>query len=177
VRTYGSTETGSGIAYDGQALDGVDVRVDDAGQIHVRGPMLLRAYRDGTDPKDRDGWLATGDAGVIDGTGRLEVHGRLDDMIVTGGEKVWPLAVEDVMRRHPGVADVAVAGRPDPDWGERVVAWVVPAAGGPPSLAEVREHVRAVLPAYAAPRQVVVVGELPTTALGKVRRKLLPDGR
>ncbi|MCU1375209.1 MAG: menE, partial [Actinomycetia bacterium] len=171
VTTYGMTETGSGIVYDGIPLDGVEVRAVD-GELHVRGPMLLRAYRDGSDPKDPDGWLATGDAGsVVDGVVRVE--GRMGDVIVTGGEKVWPDPVERVLRRLASVADVAVAGRPDPEWGQRVVAWVV-AAGTPPTLEELRDAVKSELPAYAAPKQVVLVGELPRTALGKVRRAELP---
>lgn len=178
VRTYGMTETGSGIAYDGVPLGGADVRVDDGGQVHVRGPMLLRTYRPGGDPKDADGWLATGDAGRWGADGRLEVEGRIGDVIVTGGEKVWPTAVEDALRSHAAVADVAVAGQPDDEWGQRVVAYVVLADRSPaPTLEELRDHVRAVLPAYAAPRAMVVVDEVPRTALGKVRRKLLTDLR
>jgi O-succinylbenzoic acid--CoA ligase len=178
VRTYGMTETGSGIAYDGVLLDGVEVRVDDGGQLHVRGPMLLRAYRDGSDPKDGDGWLPTGDAGTIDDEGRVHVDGRIGDVIVTGGEKVWPTPVEQALRTAPGVADVAVAGRPDDEWGERVVAWVVPEdPAAPPALDALRDHVKRTLPAYAAPRHVIVVDDLPRTALGKVRRKLLDDER
>ncbi|MCU1488341.1 MAG: menE [Actinomycetia bacterium] len=167
VTTYGMTETGSGIVYDGVPLDGVDVRAVD-GELHVRGPMLLRAYRDGTDPKDADGWLATGDAGsVVDGV--VHVEGRIGDVIVTGGEKVWPDPVERILARLPSVAEVAVAGRPDPEWGHRVVAWIVPVAE-PPTLDELRDAVKAELPAYAAPKELVVVTELPRTALGKVRR-------
>jgi O-succinylbenzoic acid--CoA ligase len=170
VTTYGMTETGSGVVYDGIPLDGVDVRAVD-GELHVRGPMLLRAYRDGTDPKDADGWLATGDAGsVVDGV--VHVDGRIGDVIVTGGEKVWPDPVERVLARLPSVAEVAVAGRPDPEWGHRVVAWVVPVAE-PPTLDELRDAVKAELPAYAAPKELVVVAELPRTALGKVRRSEL----
>ena len=87
--------------------------------------MLLRAYRDGDDPKDDDGWLPTGDAGSFE-DGRLSVHGRVGDLIITGGENVWPVAVERVLRTHPGVAEVLVVGRADPEWGQRVVAIVVP---------------------------------------------------
>ena len=178
VRTYGLTETGSGVAYDGMPLDGVEVEIDAGGQIRVRGPMLLRAYRDGTDPKDPDGWLATGDAGRFTADGHLEVDGRIGDLIVTGGEKVWPAPVEEALRSHPGVADAAVAGRPDDEWGQRVTAFVVPAdAGAPPALAALRDHLRARLPAYAAPRELVLVDELPRTALGKIRRNLLDDRR
>lgn len=170
VTTYGMTETGSGIVYDGVPLDGVEVRAVD-GELHVRGPMLLRAYRDGTDPKDADGWLRTGDAGaVVDG--RVVVHGRIGDVIVTGGEKVWPEPVEAVLRDLPSVADVAVAGVADDEWGHRVVAYVVP-AGEPPSLEELRAAVKRSLPAYAAPKQLVLVDAVPRTALGKVRRAAL----
>ncbi|MBW3557003.1 MAG: AMP-binding protein [Actinobacteria bacterium] len=174
VHTYGLTETGGGVVYDGVPLEGVEVQVGSDGQILVRGPMLLRAYRDGTDPRLDGGWLATGDAGSVDGHGRLVVHGRLDDMIVTGGEKVWPVTVERALRDHPAVADVAVAGRPDPEWGMRVVAWVVPPADGPPpDLQDLRRHVKATLPAHAAPRELRLVSGLPRTGIGKVQHKLL----
>jgi len=86
---------------------------------------------------------------------------------------VWPEPVEALLRGLSGVADVVVAGRPDPEWGERVVAWVVPDAD-PPTLAAVRAHVRATLPAFAAPRELRLVEEIPRTALGKPARHLLP---
>ncbi|MCB9373635.1 MAG: AMP-binding protein [Microthrixaceae bacterium] len=170
VASYAMTETGSTVAYDGVPLDGVELRIVD-GEVQVRGPMLLRAYRDGVDPKDPEGWLATGDAGELDEAGVLRVHGRTGDVIVSGGEKVWPVAVEEVLRSAPGVADVAVAGAPDPEWGHRVVAHVVPAdPGAPPRLDALRDHVRATLPAYSAPRALVLHEQLPRTALGKIRR-------
>ncbi|HET6951798.1 MAG TPA: fatty acid--CoA ligase family protein [Acidimicrobiales bacterium] len=174
VTTYGMTETGSGVVYDGVPLDGVEVRLVD-GEIQLRGPMLLRAYRDGTDPRQAGGWFPTGDAGAWDAaTGRLRVHGRTGDLVITGGENVWPDAVERVLGRCPGVADVAVVGRPDPDWGERVVALVVPAPGAaPPTLAALRDAVKAELPAYAAPREVEIVAALPRTASGKLARTRL----
>jgi O-succinylbenzoic acid--CoA ligase len=175
VTTYGMTETGSGVVYDGVALDGVDVAVDPARQeIRLRGPMLLRAYRDGTSPLDAEGWLATGDAGSLDTDGRLRVSGRLSDLIITGGENVWPAAVESILRTHAGVAQVAVAGRDDPEWGQRVVAWVVPHPDRPPpTLAELRDLVRSQLAAFAAPRELELVSGLPTTAIGKVVRSRL----
>ncbi|MBO0747295.1 MAG: long-chain fatty acid--CoA ligase, partial [Acidimicrobiaceae bacterium] len=175
VSTYGLTETGSGVVYDGRPLDGVEVRLGPGSEILLRGPMLLRAYRDGTAPFDADGWLPTGDAGAWDAGGRLVVSGRLSDLIVTGGENVWPAPVEDVLRRHPLVADVAVAGRPHPEWGEEVVAWVIPAdPGRPPSLDGLRALVRETLAGYAAPRRLVLVEGFPRTSIGKVQRALLP---
>lgn len=171
VTTYGMTETGSGVVYDGVPLDGVEVRVL-AGEVHVRCPMLMRIYRDGRDPRDAEGWFPTGDAGSWDpGARRLRVDGRIGDVIVTGGEKVWPGAVERVLRAGPRVAEVAVVGRPDPEWGTRVVAVVVardPAR--PPDLDTLREAVKAELPAYAAPRELRIVDALPRTGLGKVAR-------
>jgi O-succinylbenzoic acid--CoA ligase len=174
VATYGLTETGSGVVYDRRPLDGVDVRVVD-GEIHLRAPMLARAYRDGRPVAGPDGWFATGDAGAWDPeAGRLRVFGRLGDLVITGGENVWPVAVERVLDAHPGVAEVAVVGRPDPEWGQRLVALVVPAdPAAPPTLAELRDAVRAELPAYAAPKELELVAALPRTALGKLARARL----
>ncbi len=176
VTTYGMTETGSGIVYDGRALDGVELRTGDGAtgrlsEVLVRGPMLLRCYRDGTDPRVGDGWLPTGDAGRIGTDGMLAVFGRMAEVIVTGGEKVWPTPVEQVLGRHPAVDQVAVWKRPDREWGERVVAWVVPLdPAQPPGLDELRELVAAELPRWAAPRQLVIMDRLPRTASGKVVR-------
>jgi O-succinylbenzoic acid--CoA ligase len=178
VTTYGMTETGSGVVYDGVPLDGVEIAIGDGDEVRLRGPMLLRAYRDGTVPLDDDGWFATGDAGAIGSDGRLVVHGRLSDLIISGGENIWPAAVEAVLRRHPGIAEVVVAGRPDPEWGERVVAWVVPAdSAAAPTLDELRAEVKEHLAPWAAPRRLVLLASLPKTSLGKVRRQdLAPPG-
>ena len=174
VATYGLTETGGGVVYDGVPIDGAEIRVV-AGRIEVRGPMLLRAYRDGTVPLDTDGWLSTGDLGHLDETGRLVVEGRQSELIITGGENVWPATVERVLAAQPGIGDVAVVGRPSAEWGEELVALVVPVPGsGPPSLERLRGAVKEQLPAFCAPRDVVVVGSLPRTALGKLRRAELP---
>ena len=173
VVTYGMTETGSGVVYDGRPLDGVEIRVEADGEIAVRGPMLLRTYRPGADPKDADGWFQTGDAGALSPEGRLEVFGRVADVIRTGGEFVWPGPVEAVLRTHPGVAEAVVVGAPDPEWGERVVAVVETTDAAPPTLAELRDLVRGELGPVAAPKELVVVGTLPRTAIGKVRREVL----
>jgi O-succinylbenzoic acid--CoA ligase len=170
VTTYGMTETGSGVVYDGHPLDGVEVRIDH-GEILVRGPMLMRCYRDGSSPVTDGGWLPTGDLGELDANGRLRVSGRRSELIITGGENVWPATVEAALAMHPEVSDVAVTGEDDPEWGQRVVAWVVPThPENPPSLASVRAVVEAVLPVYMAPKRVRCVSALPRTSSGKVRR-------
>jgi O-succinylbenzoic acid--CoA ligase len=174
IATYGMTETGSGIVYDGLPLDGVELRTDPDGVLWVRGAVLLRAYRDGTVPLDEGGWFRTGDVGAVAPDGTVHVEGREGDLIVTGGENVWPSPVEDVLASHPLVAEVAVSGRPDPEWGQIVVAWVVPAdRSRPPTLGELRAHVKESLPAFAAPRALELVWRLPRTGVGKVSRSQL----
>jgi O-succinylbenzoic acid--CoA ligase len=174
VTTYGMTETGSGVVYDGVPLEGVDVRVDADGEIHLRGPMLFRAYRDGRDPfvelDGVGGWLPTGDVGRWLDDGRLHVDGRRGDLIITGGENVWPEAVERALRTDPRVGDVAVSGTTDPEWGQIVTAYVVPAGPVAPTLDDLRRTAKESLPAYCAPRALYVVDEIPRTALGKTRR-------
>jgi O-succinylbenzoic acid--CoA ligase len=172
VVTYGLTQSCGGVVYDGRPLPGVSVRIAEGGEIQLGGPTLLRGYRDGSDAGlTRDGWLPTGDAGSLDGDGRLHVLGRLDDLIVSGGENVWPGDVEAALRSHPAVADCAVFGRPDPSWGQRVVAAVVPRdLGAAPTLEALRDHVGALLGRHQAPRELLVVETLPRTALGKLRR-------
>ncbi len=109
VASYALTETGSTVAYDGVPLDGVELRIVD-GEVQVRGAMLLRCYRDGTDPKTADGWLPTGDAGHLDADGTLHVQGRRGDLIVTGGENTWPVPVEDIAVASWGPGALATVG-------------------------------------------------------------------
>jgi O-succinylbenzoic acid--CoA ligase len=120
---------------------------------------------------DVDGWLHTGDVGRLGDDGLLEVHGRRGDMIISGGENIAPDPVEQRLRAHPAIADAAVVGRPDAEWGQRVVAVVELVEGAAePSLDEVRDWVREVLPAFAAPKELEVRSTLPRTSLGKVCR-------
>lgn len=180
VATYGLTETMGGVVYDRRPLPGVEMRIGEDEGIELRSPTALRCYRTEKgehDPKDGSGWLRTGDVGEITPDGLLHVHGRADDVIVTGGEKVWPERVEAVLRALPGVADVAVVGRPDPEWGQQVVAVIEPVpAGSAPTLAAARDAVKQVLPPWCAPRTVEVVATLPRTPSGKVRRRGLTRG-
>jgi o-succinylbenzoate---CoA ligase len=169
VTTYGMTETGSGVVYDGTPLDGVEIDVDPHGEIHVRCDMLMRCYRDGDSPITDEGWFATGDLGRWLDDGRLHVDGRRGDLIITGGENVWPEVVEAVLRTHPGVADVIVRGVDDAEWGNIVEAVVVPAAVVP-TLVDLRNHVKLSHPAFMAPRSLVLAERLARTSLGKLRR-------
>ena len=162
--TYGMTETCSQVATAApgetlaRPLPGVDLRIGEDGEILVRGPMVAA-----------DGWLHTGDRGRMTDEGLLEVEGRLDDVIVTGGENVAAREVEDAIRAHPAVEDVAVVGIEDAEWGRAVWAF----ATGEVSEDEVIRHCRASLPGFKVPKRVVVLGELPRTASGKVRRAAL----
>lgn len=177
VVSYGMTETGSAVVYDGKALDGVEIRVLD-GEIHVRGQMLMRCYRDDSDPRDPEGWFATGDEGELDDRGNLIVHGRRGEMITTGGEKVWPAPVEAILSTHHAIHDVAITGEPDANWGEIVVAVVVPEDGKePPELGELRELVKRTLPAFMAPKRMKIVSSIARTPIGKLRRQSLRTNR
>jgi O-succinylbenzoic acid--CoA ligase len=164
VTTYGMTETCGGCVYDGIPLDGVRVKIDD-GRIWIGGPVLFSGYRG---ESRYDGWFRTGDLGYLDASGRLTVRGRADDLINTGGYKVVPGEVAAALRDCPGVRDAVVLGQPDPEWGERVIAVVVPAdPANPPTLELLRLHVRERLPRYAAPSRVVVVDAVPLLPSGK----------
>ena len=175
IATYGMTESFGGVVYEGLALNGVEMRTTPDGLIELRSPTMLRSYRDGSNPLDAQGWLRTGDLGQIDSaTGILTVLGRVDELIVTGGEKVWPQAVEEVLLQHGAVSEVAVIGIADPEWGQRVVALVVPMPGQLPlSLQAARELVRNQLPVASAPKEIRLVDSLPRTSVGKIRRMAL----
>jgi O-succinylbenzoic acid--CoA ligase len=167
VTTYGMTETCGGCVYDGVPLDGVRAEVRDDGRIWISGPVLFSGYLGG--PRaPADGWFRTGDLGALDAAGRLTVRGRADDVINTGGHKVVPGEVAAALQTCPGVRDAAVVGQSDPEWGERVIAVVVPTdPGDPPALELLRSHVRERLPRYAIPSKVVMVDAVPMLPSGK----------
>ncbi|MFM1762109.1 MAG: 2-succinylbenzoate--CoA ligase [Actinomycetota bacterium] len=178
ITTYGMTETGGGVFYNGQPLDNVEIKIVD-GEIFLRCPMLMRAYRDDQTISMQDGWYATGDIGEILADGRLSVHGRQTDLIITGGENVWPSVVENSLASHPIINQVVVRGTPDTTWGQRVVAYVVLNDSSQTSeamlLSDLREHVKQTLPAFCAPQQIIVVAEILRTSLGKVDVQALPS--
>lgn len=175
VTTYGMTETCGGVVYDGVPLDGVGVAIEGDGRILLSGPTLLTGYRDGGPPPIEDGWLVTSDHGRWDASGRLDVRGRLDDIIVTGGENVSARSVVDALEQHEDVRNAAVRGIGDPEWGHRVEAWITTDADEVPSLEEIITFVRALLSPAAIPKRLHLVDELPRTALGKVAGAALED--
>ena len=203
VTTYGMSETAGGCVYDGVPLDGVTVDLDEDGRILLGGPTLASGYlrADGDGARARGDGAGSGAAGGGTGVGsafaggrfrtgdlgrwrdgRLEVLGRADDVIVTGGEKVAPAAVERVLAAQPGVRAACVVGLPDPEWGQVVAAAVVWNAGTEtdaptttpatpePDVASLCEAVRAALGRAAVPRRVVAVAEIPLRGIGKPDR-------
>jgi o-succinylbenzoate---CoA ligase len=171
VTTYGLTETGGGIAYNGKPLPEVEIDIRES-IVHIRAPMLMRSYRDGTYPFTQDGWLRTGDIGSLKDN-ILSIQGRQGDLIITGGENVWPSIVEQSLIDHPNVQEVCVAGVPDLTWGHMVTAWIVPRTTQHISLDEIRAHVKNTLASYCAPQRIVIVNEIPKTSLGKPQRTKL----
>ncbi len=204
VTTYGMSETAGGCVYDGVPLAGARVRLTPltgqdgpdgpaqrdtpdgqagTGRIDLAGPMLARGYRRAGDPGTgggafaEDGWFRTGDVGRWLPDGRLEVVGRLDDMINTGGVKVPPLLVERVLVAQPGVLEACVTGVADPEWGQAVVAAVVPAdPARPPAERDLLDAVRAQVGRAAVPRRLRFVAELPVLGPGKVDRAAVRAG-
>lgn len=178
VTTYGMSETCGGCVYDGRPLSGVWWRTEDDGRVELTGGVLARGYRgrpgDPAFRTDGDGtrWFRTDDVGEAGEDGTLHILGRRDDVIVTGGLKVAPSVVEAALEGHAGVGDVVVVGAPDEDWGERVVAVVVP-RGESVDLAALQQRVAEAVASYAAPRQLVVVEAIPLIGPGKPDRAAL----
>ena len=185
LERYGMTETGMNVSnpYDGERrpgtvgfpLPGVEVRLAEKAEIHVRGPNVFGGYWRRPEATAAaftpDGWFRTGDIGEHDADGYLRLVGRAKDLIITGGLNVYPREVEDVLLEHPAVAEVAVGGLPDPDWGEVVAAWVVPAPGAaPPAAGELTAFAADRLARFKCPRRIVLVDALPRNALGKILR-------
>jgi O-succinylbenzoic acid--CoA ligase len=158
--------------YNGKALPTVEIEIRDS-IVYVRAPMLLRAYRDDTCPLDEDGWLRTGDRGALSAEGVLTIEGREGDLIISGGENIWPEPVEEILLTHESVAEVCVAGVPDPEWGMAIHAWVIVEGSNNVSLEDLRNHVKQVMPAHCAPREIHFVSSIPRTAIGKPQRSLL----
>lgn len=176
IQSYGMTETCGGVVYDGVPLEGVEVAIQRGDVIALGGPVLMRGYRNQpglTDSVLRGGWFLTSDVGTIDREGRLQVLGRADEMIVTGGKKVSPQEVIAVLIEHPEIEDAAVFGVPDDEWGERVVVAVVPVHPASPTLEDLRAHVSRHIEAFKAPRESITIDALPRLHSGKVDKAAL----
>lgn len=153
---------------------GSEVSVGERGEVWVRGDQVSGRYA-GVDEGNDDGWFHTRDAGEIDGEGYLYLHGRLDDVIIRGGENLSPGEIEHVLIDHPAVAACAVVGVPDDEWGEAVVAAVVLAEGAAATAEELQEHVRAQLRSTQTPEEIRFYDELPMNETGKLLRRVLRE--
>jgi malonyl-CoA/methylmalonyl-CoA synthetase len=188
VERYGMTETvmlASNLLDDrvpgcvGRPLPGVQVRLGEGGAVEVNGPNVFRGYWERPEATaaafTSDGYFRTGDIGALDADGRLRLVGRASELIITGGYNVYPREVEDVLREHASVADVAVVGLPDATWGETVAAFVVLSTPEAYDAEALAAHAGAALAAYKIPRTWHVVDELPRNAMGKVQRNVLRE--
>jgi fatty-acyl-CoA synthase len=193
---YGSTETGFGAiatAADLRAAPGTVGRAPVGGVLHILGPdrrpvpqgtighvfvggdLVFDGYTTGGTKEMAGGLMNSGDLGHVDAAGLAFIDGREDDMIVSGGENVFPQEVEDALAAHPGVADVAVLGVPDDEFGQRLLAFVAPGRDAP-TTEDLVAHLRGRLERYKLPREIVMVDEIPRTATGKVLRRELSSG-
>jgi O-succinylbenzoic acid--CoA ligase len=169
------TETGSGVLYDRQPLNGVEVAVVD-GELLIKSPTLFRAYRDGRRPEvsaqGSHGWFPTGDgATLIDG--HLQIQGRLAYVINSGGEKIWPEDLEELFGDIEGLIDLAVIGRDDAEWGQRVTVVAVSEREESDLLADCRALARERFGPWAQPKAIELVTAIPRTRNGKIARGLL----
>ena len=142
------------------------------GEIFTRGPNVMRGYWRNPDATaeaiDPDGWFHTGDVGWMDPDGFLTISDRVKDMIISGGENIYPAEVENVIKEYPGIAEVAVIGVPDPKWGETVCAVVTLKAGESLELEQLRKFAETRLARYELPRRLEIVPALPRNATGKI---------
>ena len=200
VQTYGLTEAASQVATQspdshqqvpgsaGRPFANTDLRIEsdlgeavpsgEPGEIVVRGPTVMSGYLgnpEATAKALRDGWLHTGDIGYIDAHGNLHVLDRRDDLIVSGGENVYPAEVEEVLRSHPAVLDAAAFGVPDERWGQQLIAAIVPRPGNMPTGEELAAYCRTRLASYKVPKQLRFVPQLPHSSSGKLLRRTLRE--
>lgn len=172
----------------GKPLPGVDIKIlddqdrevpcDQEGEVVVRGDIVMLGYLkdpEATAETLREGWLHTGDIGFVDQDGYYYIRGRKKEMIIRGGENIYPREIEEILIHHPQVKEVAVIGHPHPIWGEEVTAYVIPEGAERPSSTNIMEYCRRRLADYKCPTRVVFVEEMPKTALMKVRRWALRE--
>jgi Acyl-CoA synthetases (AMP-forming)/AMP-acid ligases II len=172
----------------GVALPGQEVRIVDehggsapagtVGEIVIRGPNVMQGYYknpEATAATIRNGWLYTGDLGFCDAEGYFYIVGRKKEMIIRGGENIYPKEIEEVLYRHPAVVEAAVVGLPDPIWGEQVAAFIVPRPDKAVSAAEIADYCRANLADFKCPRVIEFIDAFPKTATGKIQKNRLVE--
>jgi acyl-CoA synthetase (AMP-forming)/AMP-acid ligase II len=189
VQTYGLTEASPVVTANppgdnrpgtiGPALPGIALRVVDD-ELHVRGPTVMIGYLDNPAATaaclDDEGWLSTGDLARIEATGHVTLLGRKKDLIVRGGEKIFPDELEEALRRHPDVADAAVVGLADPAYEEVPVAFIVPREPGAPlDIASLDTHCRRELALFKVPRRYLAIDVLPRNPNGKLLKRELRE--
>ena len=193
---YGMTESASMVTYNhfyrhvvgsvGTAVGSVEVRICDLegnvaapgeeGEICVKGPNIMKGYLnrpEETREAFREGWLRSGDIGLMGDDGYLYMVDRLKDMIITGGENVYPREVEELLYTCPDIQECTVIGVPDREYGERVTAFIIPAAGREPDAALLKSFLKARLSSFKVPKEFVVVSDLPRSPAGKILKRVL----
>jgi long-chain acyl-CoA synthetase len=169
----------------GQPVHGVEVQIRDKsgklleqgqeGEICIRGPNVMKAYLDNPEGTSaafwQGGWVRSGDIGVFDPNGYLSIVDRLKDLIITGGENVYPREVEEVLYSSPEVEECAVIGLPDKEWGERIVAFIVPKSGKTISKDALKAFLKARLSSFKVPKEYIIAGELPKSPAGKILKR------
>ncbi|UCD91577.1 MAG: long-chain-fatty-acid--CoA ligase [Methanobacteriota archaeon] len=178
------------LATTGRPFKGVELRVvkedgaevepndEDVGEIIVKGETITPGYwqlPDETKERIRDGWLHTRDLAILNEEGYVTIVDRMDDMIITGGENVYSIEVENVLYENPKILEAGVIGIDDQVWGERIVAVVVPKENEQLTEVEVMDHCKGRLAAFKAPKQVILVSELPKTESGKIKKRILRE--
>ncbi len=178
VTTYGMTETLGGVFYDGIPLEDVELSITPTTELLIRGPMVAGYYYSeaGTQPiADDDGWFHTGDLGQVSSEGTLEIIGRASEMIVSGGENIWPSPIEEIIRQDDHILDCCVVGILDDYWGERVVAMYVPFDLHAPNLDDILNALADRLPKWCLPKEFIQIDSVPRTSLGKIQRGQLRE--
>jgi long-chain acyl-CoA synthetase len=192
---YGMTESASAVTFNhyyrhvvgsiGTSVPGVEVQIRDKkgnrlepghkGEICILGPNIMKGYLNNPEATEeafwQDGWFRSGDIGVFDQDGYLYIVDRVKDMIITGGENVYPKEVEDVIHMRPEVEQCAVVGIPDREWGEKVTAFIVPRPGSAVDSGELKSFLKARLSSFKVPKEYIVVEEMPKSPAGKILKR------